>query len=150
VSNFRFLPLVFGEEILLPMSNPPLPNNGSCAQAVADKAVTDRCRHLLICFATATYYNTLQHKLQHTATQTATHTAIHCNTLQHTATHCNTLQHAATHCNTLQHTATHCNTLQHTGTHCNTPAIKRLRTRSTAARQVSNAHERDLDTNQNV
>jgi len=29
-------------------------------------------------------------------------------------------------------------------------AIKRPRTRSTAARQVSNAHERDIVTNQNV
>jgi len=33
---------------------------------------------------------------------------------------------------------------------CVTRAIKRPRTRSTAARQVSNAHERDLVTNQNV
>ena len=31
-----------------------------------------------------------------------------------------------------------------------TGAIKRARTRSTAARQVSNAYERDLVTNQNV
>jgi len=45
--------------------------------------------------------------------------------------------------------------LQQNTTHSKNPgrvakAIKRPRTRSTAARQVSNAHERDLVTNQNV
>jgi len=48
VGNFRFIPQIFGEVILLPMSKITSPN-GSCAQAAVGIAVTDSC-HLLVCF----------------------------------------------------------------------------------------------------
>ena len=48
VSNFRFIPQIFGEVILLPMSKITSPNC-SCTQAAVNIAVTDSC-HLLVCF----------------------------------------------------------------------------------------------------
>jgi len=52
LSNFGFVPQIFGRAILHPMSKIASPN-GSCAldwDAVGI-AVADQCRHLLICFA---------------------------------------------------------------------------------------------------
>ena len=48
VGKFRFIPQIFGEVILLPMSKITSPN-GSCAQAAVGIAVTNSC-HLLVCF----------------------------------------------------------------------------------------------------
>ena len=52
VSKFRFLPEIFGGRNLLPISRSP-PLNDSCVQTAVGIAVTDHCRHLLICFATS-------------------------------------------------------------------------------------------------
>jgi len=54
VSNLRFLHKYWGGGNLLPMSK--IPPNGSSAQAAAGIAVTDKCRHLLTCFAESPEY----------------------------------------------------------------------------------------------
>ena len=55
LSNFRFIPQVFGRAVLLPMSKIALPK-GSFAQAEEGIAATDQCRNLLVCFAESPEY----------------------------------------------------------------------------------------------
>ena len=50
VSDFRFLPQMFGGAILLPISK-IAPPNGSYVQDAMGTAVADQCRILLICSA---------------------------------------------------------------------------------------------------
>jgi len=50
VSNFRFVPQIFGGAILLSMSK-IAPSNSCCAQDAVGIADADQCRHLSICFA---------------------------------------------------------------------------------------------------
>jgi len=50
VRNFRFVPQIFGGDILLSMSK-ITPPNGRCAHDAAGIGVADQCRHLLIIFA---------------------------------------------------------------------------------------------------
>ena len=55
VSNFKFVPQIFGGAILLPMSK-IAPPDGSCAQDAGGIAVAIQCRHLLICFAMRSWW----------------------------------------------------------------------------------------------